>query len=193
LGTKREKEFNGLINQVCRQAYREGRLPEMNERYGGSRAYRNPDKIISALKDEKHKIAAQLQKQAGLRVREAALIKKDQLGEGKILITKSGAKGGRESEVEVSKELYKEVMEVMAVIGVEGQFQIDQDQYREDIKDTYHELQEDYYGTHGFRWNYAQDKQMEYQEEGESFEQALSHVAEDMGHSRADISEHYLK
>ncbi|HOV22233.1 MAG TPA: hypothetical protein PLW95_06090 [bacterium] len=61
------------------------------------------------------------------------------------------------------------------------------------MKETCQQLQEDYYGTHGLRWNYAQEQHQENMENGMTYEQSLNETSEKMGHSRADITEHYLK
>ena len=50
-----------------------------------------------------------------------------------------------------------------------------------------------YQGSHGLRWSYAQERHNEVQQHGYTYEQSLSIVSQELGHERADITEHYLR
>jgi hypothetical protein len=43
------------------------------------------------------------------------------------------------------------------------------------------------------RWNFAKNRMKDAQKDGKYYEQGLSAVSQEMGHVRADITEHYLK
>lgn len=65
--------------------------------------------------------------------------------------------------------------------------------YREEIRQACQQLGEEYHGSHGFRWDYAQARFQEVQAAGLTYNEALSQVSSEMGHERADITEHYLR
>lgn len=74
----------------------------------------------------------------------------------------------------------------------DGCFKIDPENLREALKLAAERTEPDYKGSHGLRWNHAQERMEELQESGLQYETALSVVSSEMGHARADITEHYL-
>jgi hypothetical protein len=66
--------------------------------------------------------------------------------------------------------------------------------YREALKEAAFESNQDYHGSHGLRWNYAQERMDELlKATSMTYVEGLQAVAWEMGHERADISEHYLR
>lgn len=154
------------------------------------RAYLNPGLIISCLAPV-HQIAAAVQYEGGARIREAALVKPDQLlGDGRILL--DNTKGGLDRVITVSMETYGKLE---AYIAEHGGFIIDKDSYRDDLRQVSDKTGEDYArnGTHGLRYNFAQESYVRHISSGCSREEALVNVAEEMGHHRADITLHYIR
>lgn len=74
-----------------------------------------------------------------------------------------------------------------------GRFVFDEDRYRESLKAAAADSRQQYEGSHGLRWNWAQERHAELQKLGMTYEQSLSAVSQEMGHERGDITEHYLK
>jgi len=159
-------------------------------RFSGSRAYQNPEKIISNLQGTS-KLVARLQYQGGLRIKETQQIKADQLlGNNTIEIK---GKGGKIREVELPHDLYTELKEKIET-SPDHTFSYNQSSYRADLKTAATEAGETYEGksTHGLRWNYAQEHYQEVAEETESPTKAMYDTSSALGHNRADITQHYL-
>ena len=161
-------------------------------RFTGSRAYQNPEKIIENL-DGTSKLVARLQYEAGLRIKETNMIKTDQLKPNGILEV-HGGKGGKIRSVELPTDLYKTLQERIEKTPSHT-FTYNQNSYRYHLKKAADAAGEQYTGksTHGLRWNYAQERIVEVQHETGSYTGSLKEVSDEMGHNRADITEHYLK
>lgn len=161
------------------------------QRFEGSRAYAQPGRLIAHLQTPAHQIAAKIQHEGGARVRETARIRVDQLRPGNIIhLDRVGAKGGKERDIHVSADTYQQLRNH---IQKHGAFEINHDTYRQDLKQAAKQTNQEYTGSHGLRWNYAQERMTEVQRKGETYEQGLTRVSGEMGHIRADITEHYLR
>ena len=100
-------------------------------------------------------------------------------------------KGGKEREISVSVETYHAVERVLQENGSNMHF--DKNEYREILKDAAEASGQDYTGSHGLRWNFAEERMEELQEHTSmTYEERLQEVSWEMGHERADITEHYL-
>jgi len=122
--TGRRYDFQAAISSVFAKA-------KGLEKFEGTRAYEHPNALITQLKPA-HQIAARIQHEGGARVREAALIRADQLvGDGKIHIDSVGAKGGKARDIQVSSETYRLLKDH---IEIHGKFRIEQNTYRSDNK-----------------------------------------------------------
>jgi hypothetical protein len=190
-GTGREYAFSTEI-QTARDA-------AVNlERFEGSRAYSDPDRLVAAVEREPHSLAAVLQREGGARISEINHVAMAQLrgvredprtGELKGWVEVQG-KGGKVREIGVSPETYSRLEKVVSG----GQrFEFDKDTYRADLKEAAAKTGQDYEGSHGLRWSWAQERHAKLQEAGMTYEQSLTQVSEDMGHQRGDITEHYLR
>jgi integrase len=168
------------------------------ERFEGSRAYRDPNRLVAAVSREEHSLAAALQREGGCRISEANHITREQLrglredlrtGELKGWFEVCG-KGGKEREIGVSPETYARLEKVVA----EGaRFEFDKDAYRAELKEAAARSGQEYEGSHGLRWSWAQERHAVLQERGMTYDQSLSEISQDMGHERGDITEHYLR
>jgi integrase len=125
-----------------------------------------------------------------IRAKQLRGLQKDPItGESKGVISVKG-KGGKIRDIRVSPEIYSRLEQKIEWAGL---FQFNRAKYQTAIKEVVQNIREVGYGTHGFRWNWAQGRFKLIQQKGFTYEQALSLVSQEMGHERADITEHYLK
>ena len=192
MGTGLNYSFSGDIKNARLEAHKE------LVKFEGSRAYASPGRLIEAIANDKHNLSAAMQHDGGARVHEISLVKANQLlgmrsdsvtGEVKGFVTIQG-KGGKENEVGLSHGTYERLE---GYVKASGEFRIDKDAYRADLKDAAQKTGQEYTGTHGLRWSFAQERFQEVQQHGLTYEQALAQVSKEMGHERSDITEHYLK
>ena len=156
------------------------------------RSYRDPGAVVSNLEGA-HYVVGRLQLEHGLRVSEATHIKADQLM-GNALRFKG--KGGYEQIKELSPDLANLIKEHMK----DGVFKVDQNAYREALRESSRIEGETYSGSHGLRYNYAQRTYVERLENNlqngmdhdAAHREALRHTSESMGHHREEITNHYL-
>ncbi len=174
---------------------------EKLEHFSGNRAYDAPQPLVTAIVDPDARLAASIILGGGARVAEASHIKEDQLlgvcpdpwtgrESGKLQI--DGGKGGKEYAVYLPLEVYLELEQ--AVAEGNGLFAVTPDAVRDGLREAAECIGETYKGrgSHGLRWNHAVGRMEELQQAGYSYEQSLAIVSGEMGHSRSDISEHYL-
>lgn len=163
------------------------------------RSYPFVDVILGNIGNEKHRVAAQTQLLSGARIHEISLIKIGQLRGighdddtgaqgGKIEIK---GKGGKIRELCVTPEIYEKISDI---IKSDGEFRIDKNKYRTDMRRACEICDAEYNGTHGLRWTYAQDRMAELQSvHNKTYEEALLIVSKELGHERPDVTEHYLR
>jgi len=151
-----------------------------------AREYINPERIIANL-DEKYQIVARLQFEYGLRVAEASRINEHQINGNSLTIQ---GKGGYTLTKEISKDL---VNKINSYIEKEKSFNVSYNSYSNALKKVVQEVGEKYSGTHGFRYNYAQNRMDFHQNQGYSRDEALKMTSEDIGHHSAEITEVYLR
>lgn len=189
----RDYNFSSDINGVRHDAKME--LHKNDE----SRAYNAPDKLIPSLKTGTHSIAARLQYEGGARIREISNLKPEQFkgyakdsltGESVGIIHINNGKGGYERDMYVSPATYDKALAQTERLG---RFSFDHNQYRQALKTAATATSERYSGSHGLRWNYAQQSMKTFQKTGLRYEQALLETSQRMGHHRMAITERYLK
>jgi hypothetical protein len=184
-------DFRTAINELRPEARDE--LP----RFAGTRNYDSPHELIAALGNQAHYLAASIQHESGLRLAGGTIIKESQLrgfaqdsytGKNVGLIDYIG-KGGKPGTAHVSPEVYR----VLAThITSQGEFKVSADGYRQSLKEAAQQSGQNYNGSHGLRWNYAQQRFSELQANGVSYEKALGVVSHELGHNRIEITRHYL-
>jgi len=181
-GTGQVYDFRGSIDSTRELAR------DHLGRFDGSRAYNNPEKLVSSIANQDHQLVASIQLEGGARVYEASQIRPDQLqGDGRISIQ---GKGGKVRSIQVSNEIYGKLENQ---VQENGQLKVDYGAYLRSIDRAATQTGEENNGTHGLRWNFAQDRMATLQENGQSYEQSLTIVSQEMGHERANITEHYLR
>ena len=140
-----------------------------------TRAYKNLEKL--ELKD-KHQAAFELQRDYGLRVNAATHIDLNKQLNGNTLTYRE--KGGKLSRKELSPNLAQKLREN----AVEGKYEVNKRTYARDLQKKIEESGQKYNGTHGIRHSYAQ-KMLETNSKAE--------VSQEMGHSRPEITDTYLR
>ena len=167
------------------------------ERFEGSRAYADPDRLVAEIRVDIYHLAASIQREGGARISEANHLTTDNLrgiradrqtGQLKGWIHVEG-KGGKEREVGVNPNTYVRIEEMVK----NGRFEFDKNAYREELKAAAGRSGQNYEGSHGLRWSWAQERHRELQQNGLSYEQTLTQISQEMGHERGDITEHYLQ
>ena len=138
-------------------------------------------------------LVAQSQLEGGFRVSELNHLSQKNFLENNTFLVISG-KGGLNREVPLSEKTYNALKELSLHPNLEnGKFEFDVDKYRNALKQAALDSKQEYTGSHGLRWNFAQYKFFEFQQKGYGYEQSLKQVSELLGHHRADITKHYLQ
>ena len=185
--------FRPVIDMLTKEA--RTRLPSNHV----PRAYVDPYGLIHSIPRDRLRLVASLQYEGGARIREVALIKEIQLlGETEDVLTGTirgkvhliHCKGGLQRDILVSLPTYADL--VQTVERNQGLFRVDPEVYRRSIVRAAHSSYQDYTGTHGLRWNFAQNRFLSCRDHGLSQEQALKRVSAEMGHRRESITLHYL-
>ena len=140
-----------------------------------TRAYKNLEKIEL---NPKHQAAFELQRDHGLRVNAATHINLDKQLNGNTLTYRE--KGGKLSQKELNPNLAQKIRENAA----EGKYEVNKRTYARDLQKKIEESGQKYNGTHGIRHSYAQ-KMLETNSKAE--------VSQEMGHSRPEITDTYLR
>ncbi len=140
-----------------------------------TRAYKNLEKL--ELKD-KNQVAFELQRDYGLRVNASTHINLDKQLHGNTLTYRE--KGGKLSRKELSPNLAQKLREN----AVEGKYEVNKRTYARDLQKKIELSGQKFNGTHGIRHTYAQ-KMLE--------TNSKSEVSKEMGHSRPEITDTYLR
>ena len=162
-----------------------------------NRAYKDPCVIIKGLSSLIHQLAAAMQVNGGARLEGVALIKKDQLKgykmdeitQKEVGVIETKEKGGKIGDVLISVKNYKALEKYILHFG---KFKLIKLKYMEDIRNSCRQANVVQDGSHGFRWNFAQNRLYEHAQAGYTYEQSLQLVSNEMKHNRASITEHYL-
>lgn len=195
--TSRTYDITRGLADVRREAHAELR------RFNESRAYANPEKLIQVIDASSHRLAAVLQLEGGARISEAAFIRQDQL-RGFTTEPVTGravgafhvrSKGGHQRNIYVAPRTYQALERHIAIYG---EFRIDKNDYRQELRQAANLSGQSYNGSHGLRHNAAQRYYAEVQKvtadnAALTAEQALLATAIRLGHSRPSISKIYLR
>ena len=141
-----------------------------------TRAYKNLEKIEL---NPKHQAAFELQRDYGLRANASTHINLDKQLIGNTLSYQE--KGGKWSEKELSPSLVSKLKEN----APGGKYEVNNRTYSRELKKEIEKTGQVYNGTHGIRHSYAQ----------KCLENGMgkSEVSQEMGHSRAEITDTYLR
>jgi len=151
-------------------------LPKTRELAQQTRAYKHLDRISLSGKNQ---IAFELQRDYGLRVKEATHINIDRQLHGNTLLYQQ--KGGKLSEIKLNPTLVSKIKEN----AINGKFEVNYKTYSRELQKEIEKTGQKYNGTHGIRHSFAQNKL----EAGASKKE----VSEAMGHNREEITNTYLR
>ena len=140
-----------------------------------TRAYKNLEKIEL---NPKHQAAFELQRDYGLRVNAATHINLEKQLHGNTLTYKE--KGGKLGKKELNPTLAQKIKEN----AVDGKYEVNKRTYSRDLQKKIEESGQKYNGTHGIRHSYAQRK-LETNSKAE--------VSQELGHTREEITDTYLR
>lgn len=184
-------DFNESINAVSELAVRE------LERFEGVRSYKAPKEMIENIPDDLHRLVAKIQHDGGARIDEVFGIKPESLqgvdirpftGKKAGVVTVKG-KGGKIRNIYIGVDEYNKLK---SLLEEKDNIHFDKNKYRNALKKAATSTDQNYTGSHGLRWNFAKNRMKDVQKDGKYYEQGLSAVSQEMGHIRADITEHYL-
>jgi hypothetical protein len=184
-------DFRSVVKELRPEASSE--LP----RFEGTRNYDSPEKLIGAVPDPSHQLAARIQHESGLRIAGACSISARQLKglgrdvhTGKLVgLVDYIGKGGKPGTAQMTPETYQRLADH---IRAHGQFRVSADGYRASLESAADRIGQNYNGSHGLRWNFARERFSELQARGYSYEKCLGVVSGELGHNRIEISKHYL-
>ncbi|MGM0609324.1 MAG: hypothetical protein ACQESP_13020 [Candidatus Muiribacteriota bacterium] len=173
------------------------------DKFSGNRAYTDTKSLIDNIKNETHQVIAQAQKEGGFRISELNHLReknfngitKDPItGQEKGSVYIEQSKGGRDGEKLVSIETYNKLKEVVQN-SKDQILKFSDNSYRNSLKNSANITNQEYTrkGSHGLRYNFAQERFQEVQRSGQSFDKALQQVSQEMFHTRPDITLHYVK
>jgi integrase len=151
------------------------------------RAYDDTAILEKELKAPEHKMALRLIMDQGYRASEVSLIRKTQLNGDKMHVT---CKNGQQFDRQLSSDI---ASELRAWIREHGEFRLNQDSFRLDLKQAAKATEQEYNGIHGLRYNFAQNLFLQCINEGMEEDEAFKVVSERLGHHRISITKHYLR
>lgn len=162
-----------------------------------NRTYQDVSQLILLLSSRRHQLAANIQLHSGTRFEGISLVTREQeLRKSIDPITKqviykleTKEKGGKVGFIYLAPTQY---FELRLCIIMDGYFKLDYQSYIKDIRRACKLMGIQSEGSHGFRWNFAERRVREYQENGHSYFEALQGVSNEMKHNRITISEHYI-
>lgn len=184
-------DFRSVVKELRPEARSE--LP----RFEGTRNYDSPERLTETVSNPSHQLVARIQHESGLRVAGASSISARQLRglgrdahTGKLVgLVDYIGKGGKPGTAQMTPETYQRLADY---IRVHGQFKVSVDGYRASLESAADRTGQDYNGSHGLRWNFAQERFSELQKHGHSYEKCLGAVSSELGHNRIEITTHYL-
>lgn len=191
-GSGNKYDFNESIDAVSGFAVRE------LERFEGVRSYEAPEEMIENIPDDFHRLVAKIQHDGGARIDEVFGIRKESLqgvelrpftGKRAGVVTVKG-KGGKVRNIYIGVGEYNKLK---SLLSEKENNHFDKNRYRNALKKAATATDQKYTGSHGLRWNFAKNRMKDVQRDGKYYEQGLSAVSQEMGHIRADITEHYLR
>nr|WP_321266176.1 integrase domain-containing protein [uncultured Sulfurimonas sp.] len=153
-----------------------------------NRAYNNPHAIKAEMQNSTMSISADLQHEAGLRANDAIDSSKWTINPNNT-ITINGSKGGNDY---TTRELSQNTID-KAQSAINANYKANYTEYKEALKEAVEATGQtwDKNGTHGLRYDFAQERVQELIKDGKTQDEANGQTSLEMGHSRLDITNHY--
>jgi len=154
-----------------------------------NRAYHSTDKIIEHIQSSSpFSLSVKLQIEVGLRIDDATNSAKWKLNENNTLTINQSKNGLNYTTVQLDSKLANEVSEAIK----EG-YKIDKTEYSKALKEAVEQTGQEFNGSHGLRYSFAQERYAELKEYGYLKSESLAELSQNMGHSRSEISLLYIK
>lgn len=175
-------------------------IPEDRRQTPKPRAYKNPEAIIENMTGPAQ-LYAKLQLYGGLRLSEASRLTKDNLRPKTKQLYLTCTKGGRHrSTITLPDEVFNAV-KMAITLSQDKTFRIMNQQslrhgnnlYVNALKKAVEATKQTWKGSHGLRHSYVQQRYKKLQAEGRSEEHILLKIANEIGHSRGNITKYYLR
>lgn len=159
------------------------------------RAAKNPEAIVKSLENNSaYGLSGRLAYEAGLRISDATNSSKWTINEDAKTLTITGSKGGITYQTsELSDKLLEQTRE-----AITNNYKVNNDDYSRELKEAVEGEGEKWNGSHFLRYNHTQELYNRLHEQNIDYElnqteQAiLSEVSMSLGHSRTEITLHYL-
>lgn len=160
-----------------------------------NRATINPESIVRSMeKNTAYGLSSRLQYEGGLRISDATNSEKWQVNEDTKTLTITESKGGITYQTaELSDKLLDQTREAIL-----NGYKVNNGDYSRALKEAIEQHGEEWKGSHSLRYNHAQElynqlhrQNIEY-ELNRSEQDILSEVSKALGHSRIEITHHYL-
>lgn len=153
-----------------------------------NRSYANTEKIVEHMRENSpYGLAATLQKEAGLRIDDLSS-SKWQINDDNTLTIMQSKNGLNYTTCTLNNKTISEVKEAK----IDG-YKIDKTQYSIALKEAVEQAGDEWTGSHGMRYSFAQERMQELVHEYDyTHSEALAEISLNMGHSRSEISLHYL-
>jgi len=183
------EDISERIGKEYQEIYSQGRNP------GRAEAFAHPERVISLLKEDVHKVVAELQLLTGARIGD---VKKIQVlpESKKVVILKS--KGGRTREIDYADrpEKFERIRELTEALNEHlktSSWKSVREGYYKDLRQAVLRSGEVYTGSHAFRVNYVKERLKELKSQGYSEREALQKIEYEIGHSRIEMSAYYSR
>ena len=182
------KDHIGNLNRQDIQSIKQ----ELKESYSLSkehmnRAYDNTQAIQNEMRQTTMSLSTDLQVEAGLRVDDSLNSSKWNINPDNTLTINDSKGGITYTTAPISNELIERVQEAK-----EMGYKANYTEYREALKEAVQSTGQNYTGTHGLRYSFAQDRMERLRETGlYTRNEIKGQVSLEMGHSRLDITNHY--
>jgi integrase len=155
-----------------------------------NRSYSNPIALVEHISQHTlYGLSAKLQLYAGLRIDDATNFNKLHINDNNTLRVIRSKGGINYATKKLSQRLIEELQEAK-----KQNVNIDKGEYRNALINASKETSQDYQGSHGLRYNYAnfRVKELIDSDSGLSLKESQLQCSLEMGHSRVEIVEHYL-
>jgi hypothetical protein len=183
------EDISERIGKEYQEIYSQGRNPNR------ALAFAHPERVISLLKEDVHKVVAELQLLTGARIGD---VKKIQVlpESKKVVILKS--KGGRTREIDYADrpEKFERIRELVNLLKKHlktSSWKSVREGYYKDLRQAVLRSGEVYTGSHAFRVNYVKERLKELKSQGYSEREALQKIEYEIGHSRIEMSAYYSR
>jgi len=181
------KDHIGNLNRQDIQSIKQ----ELKESYRLSkehinRAYDNTQAIQNEMRQTTMSLSTDLQIEAGLRVNDSLNSSKWNINPDNTLTINDSKGGITYTTSPLSNETIQRVEEAK-----EMGYKANYTEYREALKEAVQSTGQNYTGTHGLRYSFAQERLEELKSNGYTNDEAKGQVSLEMGHSRLDITDHY--